>query len=103
MVEGVVLKALRTRLRRLTVHIVSIRIAMWSGPRNISTAMMRAWGNRDDTFVCDAPLYAHYLNVTGRAHQGAAEVIGAGPTNLNQAIAFLLGPVPGDKTIFYQK
>jgi hypothetical protein len=76
---------------------------MWSGPRNISTAMMRAWGNRDDTFVCDEPLYAHYLKVTGRAHQGAAEVIAAGPTNLNQAIAFLLGPVPGDKTIFYQK
>ena len=38
-----------------------VRIAMWSGPRNISTAMMRSWGNRADTFVCDEPLYAHYL------------------------------------------
>ena len=44
-----------------------VRVAMWSGPRNISTAMMRAWGNRTDTFVCDEPLYAHYLQTTGRA------------------------------------
>ena len=41
------------------------RIAMWSGPRNISTAMMRSWGNRPDTHVCDEPLYAHYLDHTG--------------------------------------
>ena len=47
------------------------RIAMWSGPRNISTAMMRSWGNRPDTFVCDEPLYAHYLKVTGLEHPGA--------------------------------
>src|SRR5205085_2300311 len=38
-----------------------LRIAMWSGPRNISTAMMRAWGNRPDTFVVDEPFYAFYL------------------------------------------
>jgi hypothetical protein len=38
-----------------------LRIAMWSGPRNISTAMMRAWENRDDTAVIDEPFYAHYL------------------------------------------
>ena len=49
-----------------------MRIAMWSGPRNISTAMMRSWGNRPDTFVCDEPFYAHYLQATGRDHPGAA-------------------------------
>ena len=38
-----------------------IRVAMWSGPRNISTAMMRAWENRPDSVVVDEPLYAHYL------------------------------------------
>ena len=38
-----------------------LRLAMWCGPRNISTALMRAWGNRPDTFVVDEPLYAHYL------------------------------------------
>ncbi len=42
------------------------RIAMWSGPRNISTALMRSWENRPDTAVVDEPLYAHYLHQTGR-------------------------------------
>jgi len=41
---------------------------MWSGPRNISTAMMRAWGNRRDTFVIDEPFYAYYLRATGLEH-----------------------------------
>ena len=47
-----------------------LRVAMWSGPRNISTAMLRAWGNRDDTFVCDEPLYANYLLDHGHDHPG---------------------------------
>lgn len=80
-----------------------LRLAMWSGPRNISTAMMRAWGNRPDTFVCDEPLYAHYLKVTGRHHPGAGEVIAAGPTDIAKVIERLTGPVPGGKAIFYQK
>ena len=50
------------------------RIAMWSGPRNISTAMMRSWGNRPDTAVCDEPLYAHYLLHTTTVHPGAGTV-----------------------------
>jgi hypothetical protein len=40
---------------------MALRIAMWSGPRNISTALMRSFGSRPDTAVCDEPLYAHYL------------------------------------------
>ena len=52
-----------------------LRIAMWSGPRNISTAMMRSWGNRPDTLVCDEPLYAHYLQHTNLPHPGRDEVI----------------------------
>ena len=51
------------------------RIAMWSGPRNISTAMMRSWENRPDTFVCDEPLYAYYLERTALDHPGASEII----------------------------
>jgi hypothetical protein len=47
-----------------------IRIAMWSGPRNISTTMMRAWANRDDTVVIDEPFYAYYLKMTGIEHPG---------------------------------
>jgi hypothetical protein len=76
---------------------------MWSGPRNISTAMMRAWGNRPDTAVVDEPLYAHYLHATARQHPGRDEVIAAGPTDIAEAIARLLGPVPEGKRVFYQK
>lgn len=80
-----------------------MRLAMWSGPRNISTAMMRSWGNRSDTIVCDEPLYAHYLKITGRAHPGAEEVIAASETDLQKVIDWLMGPLPTGKTIFYQK
>lgn len=80
-----------------------IRIAMWSGPRNISTAMMRSWGNRPDTFVCDEPFYAHYLRVTGRAHPGAAEVVASGETDWRKVVERLTGPVLEGKLIFYQK
>ena len=45
-----------------------MKIACWSGPRNISTALMRSWSSRDDTFVSDEPFYAHYLKETGFNH-----------------------------------
>lgn len=80
-----------------------VRIAMWSGPRNISTAMMRSWGNRPDTFVCDEPFYASYLEATRREHPGRDEVIAHGETDWRKVIAQLTGPVPGGKRIFYQK
>lgn len=76
---------------------------MWSGPRNISTAMMRSWGNRPDTFVCDEPLYAHYLLSTGLSHPGADEVIARHETDWRRVVAWLTGPVPEGRTIFYQK
>lgn len=80
-----------------------LRIAMWSGPRNISTAMMRAWENRGDTAVIDEPFYAHYLEVTGVNHPGRAEVIAAQSTNAAEVAAMLTGPIPGGKPIWYQK
>jgi hypothetical protein len=80
-----------------------VRIAMWSGPRNISTAMMRSWGNRPDTAVVDEPFYAFYLNATGKEHPGATEVIAAGETDWRKVIAQLTGLLPGDKRIFFQK
>lgn len=80
-----------------------VRIAMWSGPRNISTAMMRSWGNRPDTFVCDEPFYAHYLLATGREHPGAAEVIAGGETDWRTVIVKLTGDAPNGKHVFYQK
>jgi len=80
-----------------------VRIAMWSGPRNISTAMMRAWGNRPDTFVTDEPFYAWYLKAAGKKHPGADEVIAAGETDWRKVVAHLTGPIPKGKQIFFQK
>lgn len=80
------------------------RIAMWSGPRNISTAMMRSWGNRPDTYVCDEPLYAHYLLATGtRNHPGYAETIANHETDWRKVVSWLIGPIPEGKPVFYQK
>jgi hypothetical protein len=80
-----------------------IRLAVWSGPRNISTALMRSWGNRPDTVVVDEPLYANYLLVTGIEHPGREEIIAAGQTNWRRAIRTLTGPIPDGRTIWYQK
>ena len=51
------------------------RINLWSSPRNISTAMMYSFAQRDDTIVFDEPLYAHYLKVTGIHHPGKEEIL----------------------------
>jgi hypothetical protein len=80
-----------------------IRIAAWSGPRNISTAMMRAWENRPDCAVVDEPLYAHYLQATGLDHPAREAVIAAGDTDARRVAAWLCGPVPGGRAIWYQK
>src|SRR5207248_8392823 len=81
-----------------------LRVAMWSGPRNISTAMMRAWGNRADTFVVDEPLYVHYLKATGKNHPGAQEIIAAGETDWRKVVSHLTKePLPSGKRIFFQK
>src|SRR3954452_5567310 len=58
-----------------------VRLAMWSGPRNLSTAMMRSFGNRPDCSVVDEPLYAAYLAATGTDHPGREEIIAAGATD----------------------
>lgn len=76
---------------------------MWSGPRNISTAMMRSWGNRPDTFVCDEPLYAHYLLSTGLPHPMAAEIIAHHESDWGKVIAALTGEIPEEKRIYFQK
>jgi hypothetical protein len=82
---------------------MSLRLAMWSGPRNISTAMMRAWQNRDDTAVIDEPFYACYLRETGVRHPGRDEVMAAQSTDATDVARMLTGPVPGNKSIWYQK
>jgi hypothetical protein len=80
-----------------------LRIAMWSGPRNISTALLRSWGNRPDTYVCDEPLYAHYLAQTGKPHPGVDEVLASQEQDWREVVHWLTGPVPEGKPLFYQK
>jgi len=80
-----------------------MRIAMWSGPRNLSTAMMYAFGNRSDCAVVDEPFYAAYLKKTGLDHPMRAEILDAQPHDPQQVAASLLGPVPAVRPHFYQK
>ncbi len=79
------------------------RVAMWSGPRNISTAMMRAFENRPDTVVVDEPLYAAYLARTGIDHPAREAVIASQPTDLSKAVAEISGPLPPGRRVHYAK
>jgi hypothetical protein len=80
-----------------------VRIAMWSGPRNISTAMMRSFEARGDTAVSDEPFYAAYLARTGIEHPLREAVMASQPCEPTAVAARLLGPVPGNQPIWYQK
>jgi hypothetical protein len=76
---------------------------MWSGPRNISTAMMRAWENRPDTVVVDEPFYAAYLERTGLDHPVREEVVASQATDPAEVVAGLRAPVPAGVTVHYAK
>ena len=77
---------------------------MWSGPRTVSTAMMRAWENRQDTVVIDEPLYAFYLSATGLDHPGRDEVIASQPASWQAVLSSLASaPLPPGVTIAYAK
>ncbi|MBG0564331.1 sulfotransferase-like domain-containing protein [Actinoplanes aureus] len=82
---------------------MTVRVAMWSGPRNISTAMMRSFESRADTVVVDEPLYAHYLAVTGIDHPGRDAILASQPTRWQEVAAALTGPLPGSPAVQYQK
>src|SRR3712207_2503830 len=81
----------------------AVRVAVWSGPRNISTALMRSFENRSDTVVVDEPLYAAYLARTGIDHPMRDEVIASQPTELDAAIAELDAPLPASCRVHYAK
>jgi hypothetical protein len=82
---------------------VTVRVAMWSGPRNISTAMMRAWENRPDTMVVDEPFYAAYLARTGIEHPMREEVLAAQPTDDESVVTSLRAPLPEGVEVHYAK
>jgi hypothetical protein len=79
------------------------RIAMWSGPRNLSTAMMRSFGNRADTFVSDEPFYGAFLKTSGADHPMSAEVIAAMDCDWRSVMRSLAGPAPDGAPVWYQK
>jgi hypothetical protein len=78
------------------------RIFMWSGPRNISTALMYSFAQRDDTRVVDEPLYAHYLSVTKALHPGREEVLAEQDNDGDEVLRRLLSD-PQDKPILFVK
>lgn len=80
-----------------------IRIAMWSGPRNISTAMMRSFGGRSDCAVTDEPFYGAFLKTSGQRQPMADEVIASMDTDWSSVARTMRGPVPDGQAIWYQK
>ena len=79
------------------------RIAMWSGPRNISTALMRAFSSRSDSLVVDEPLYAFYLRETGIDHPGRDQILASQANDWRRVARELTDPIDGGETVFYQK
>lgn len=82
---------------------MTIRIAMWSGPRNLSTAMMRSFGSRSDTFVSDEPFYGAYLKATGDPQPMADEVMASMDCDWQGVAQTMTGPCPTGSPIWYQK
>ena len=64
-------------------------VACWSGPRNISTAIMRSWSSRKDTFVTDEPFYAYYLNETQSNHPMREKIINHYLSDYNKVVNYL--------------
>ena len=78
-------------------------ITCWSGPRNISTALMRSWSSRVDTFITDEPFYSYYLNETKLKHPMYSEIISKYPTTYSEIVNYLIDEIPENKKIWYQK
>ena len=82
---------------------MTVRIAMWSGPRNLSTAMMRSFGSRSDTAVSDEPFYGAYLSETGDPQPMAEQVMASMDCDWHSVARTMAGPSPGGAPIWYQK
>jgi hypothetical protein len=82
---------------------MTLRIAMWSGPRNISTAMMRSFSSRPDCFVSDEPFYGAFLKASGADHPMRDEIIATMETDWQRVAVALAGDPPDGAPIWYQK
>lgn len=81
---------------------MTTRINSWSGPRNVSTALMRSFSRRADTRAVDEPLYGHYLKTTGAPHPGRDELVQILQTNADTVInEVILGPC--DRGVLFLK
>ena len=80
-----------------------MQLAMWSGPRNLSTAMMYAFASRSDFSAVDEPFYAAYLNLTGLQHPMRDQILQAQPQDPHQVVDSLLGPDPEGCPNVYHK
>ena len=80
-----------------------MKIAMWSGPRNLSTAMMYAFENRVDFAVWDEPFYAPYLKLTGVNHPMAAKILATHEVDAEFVSARCFHTIPDEKPHFYMK
>lgn len=78
-------------------------VACWSGPRNISTALMRSWSSRIDTFVTDEPFYAHFLKSTKNNHPMREKIMKHYSSDYDQVVKQLTDNIPNQKSIWYQK
>jgi hypothetical protein len=82
---------------------MTVHICMWSGPRNLSTAMMRSFSSRADTFVSDEPFYGAYLHQTGDPQPMAEAVIGSMDCDWRSVARAMRGPSPDGSPVWYQK
>lgn len=80
-----------------------MKLAMWSGPRNLSTAMMYSFGNRSDFAAWDEPFYAAYLSKTGADHPMRDEIIAAHESDPSRVRSIIMGAVPNGKSHWYMK
>ena len=80
-----------------------MKVAMWSGPRNISTALMRSFENRTDTHVTDEPFYAYFLNESGEDHPARQEILRDQSSDWYTVSTELIGSIPNQKQVWYQK
>lgn len=81
----------------------TVRICLWSGPRNISTATMRSFEARGNCAVWDEPYYGWYLKETGLDHPGREETLALWPTEADEIARACAGPAPGGEAEFFQK
>lgn len=82
---------------------MTLRIAMWSGPRNLSTAMMRSFSSRADTYVSDEPFYGCFLKESGAGHPMRDEIIAAMDCDWRSVLEGLKGEPPEPVPVWYQK